>query len=95
MKRRMNFTKRHRVPGLWGALRFERGNCGDWVWGWGGIVNLTSESGIVGLTNAAAYCGTKYAIVGLTKAATPDGVGLMILLWETPNLGFPSEVDVY
>ncbi len=38
----------------------------------GSIVNLASIGGVVGLRERAAYCTTKFAVVGLTKAMALD-----------------------
>jgi len=38
----------------------------------GCIINIASIGGIVGLSNRAAYCTTKFAVVGLTKAMALD-----------------------
>ena len=38
----------------------------------GSIVNIASIGGIVGLSNRAAYCTTKFAVVGLTKSMALD-----------------------
>ena len=65
----------------------------DGIAGFGGpagLVNLTLGSGIVGLRNAAAQGRTKNAITGLTKAAAADGLELILLRRETPNVAFPS-----
>jgi NAD(P)-dependent dehydrogenase (short-subunit alcohol dehydrogenase family) len=41
----------------------------------GSIVNLASIGGVVGLRERAAYCATKFAVVGLTKAMALDHAG--------------------
>jgi NAD(P)-dependent dehydrogenase (short-subunit alcohol dehydrogenase family) len=38
----------------------------------GCIINIASIGGIVGLSNRAAYCTTKFAVVGLTKSMALD-----------------------
>lgn len=38
----------------------------------GCIINIASIGGVVGLSNRAAYCTTKFAVVGLTKAMALD-----------------------
>ena len=43
--------------------------------GRGAIVNVASVAGIVGLRNRAAYCASKAAVVGLTRALAVDHVG--------------------
>jgi NAD(P)-dependent dehydrogenase (short-subunit alcohol dehydrogenase family) len=44
----------------------------------GAIVNLSSQMGVVGFPGRAAYCATKHAVEGLTKALgvewAPDGI---------------------
>lgn len=35
--------------------------------GWGRIVNITSQAGVVGLENHAAYCASKWAVEGLSR----------------------------
>ena len=42
----------------------------------GAIVNVSSLMGLVGFSPASAYCATKGAITGLTKAAAIDGAAL-------------------
>jgi NAD(P)-dependent dehydrogenase (short-subunit alcohol dehydrogenase family) len=42
----------------------------------GSIVNVSSLMGLVGYPQAAAYCATKGAIVGMTKCAALDGARL-------------------
>ena len=42
----------------------------------GAIVNVSSLMGLVGFPQAAAYCATKGAITGLTKAAAIDGAAM-------------------
>ncbi|HLS82451.1 MAG TPA: glucose 1-dehydrogenase [Steroidobacter sp.] len=37
--------------------------------GGGAIVNISSVQGLEGLTNALAYCASKFAVTGMTKAA--------------------------
>jgi 2-keto-3-deoxy-L-fuconate dehydrogenase len=43
--------------------------------GRGAIVNVASVAGMVGLRNRAAYCASKAAVVGLTRALAVDHVG--------------------
>lgn len=38
----------------------------------GTIINISSEAGLKGLKNRAAYCAAKSAVIGLTKAMTVD-----------------------
>lgn len=38
----------------------------------GSIINIASIGGVVGLSNRAAYCTTKFAVVGLTKSMALD-----------------------
>lgn len=38
----------------------------------GSVINLASIGGVVGLRDRAAYCATKFAVVGLTKAMALD-----------------------
>lgn len=40
--------------------------------GGGTIVNTSSGAGIMGIAGQAAYCATKYGVVGMTKAAALD-----------------------
>ena len=55
-------TCKHAIPGM--AAR-----------GGGAIVNMASIGGVVGLRARAAYCASKAAVVGLTKALAVDHVG--------------------
>jgi NAD(P)-dependent dehydrogenase (short-subunit alcohol dehydrogenase family) len=43
--------------------------------GRGSIVNIASIGGIVGIRDRVAYCATKFAVVGLTKAMALDHAG--------------------
>jgi 2-keto-3-deoxy-L-fuconate dehydrogenase len=52
---------KHTVPGM-----VERGG--------GAIVNVASVAGLVGLRNRAAYCASKGAVIGLTRALAVDHV---------------------
>jgi NAD(P)-dependent dehydrogenase (short-subunit alcohol dehydrogenase family) len=52
---------KHAIPGM-----VERGG--------GSIVNVASVAGIVGLKDRAAYCASKAAVIGLTKALAVDHV---------------------
>ncbi|KQQ20752.1 oxidoreductase [Rathayibacter sp. Leaf299] len=38
----------------------------------GAIVNISSGAGVVGISGQAAYCATKWGLIGLTKAASLD-----------------------
>jgi NAD(P)-dependent dehydrogenase (short-subunit alcohol dehydrogenase family) len=38
----------------------------------GSIVNISSGAGVVGISGQAAYCATKWGLIGLTKAASLD-----------------------
>lgn len=49
----------HAIPHL-----LERGS--------GSVINISSEAGLKGLKNRAAYCAAKFALVGLTKAMAVD-----------------------
>ena len=40
--------------------------------GGGTIVNTSSGAGVMGIAGQAAYCATKYGVVGMTKAAALD-----------------------
>lgn len=42
----------------------------------GAIVNVSSLMGLVGFPNATAYCATKGAVTGMTKAAALDGAAM-------------------
>jgi len=41
----------------------------------GAIVNIASNAGLMGIPYAAAYCSTKHAVVGLTKALSQELLG--------------------
>jgi NAD(P)-dependent dehydrogenase (short-subunit alcohol dehydrogenase family) len=41
----------------------------------GAIVNIASNAGLMGIPYAAAYCSTKHAVVGLTKALSQEHLG--------------------
>jgi NAD(P)-dependent dehydrogenase (short-subunit alcohol dehydrogenase family) len=54
---------------LWGAIRCTRAALpGMLEAGWGRIVNIASTAGITGFAYVTAYCATKHALVGLTRA---------------------------
>jgi len=62
--------------------------------GAGSVINVSSEAGLKGLKDRAAYCAAKAAIVGLTKAMavdhSPDGVRVNCICpgtVETPMIG--------
>ena len=55
-------TCKHAIPRMAGRGR-------------GAIVNVASVAGMVGLRNRAAYCASKAAVVGLTRALAVDHVG--------------------
>ena len=44
----------------------------------GSIVNAASTAGLVGKAGNSIYCASKHAVVGLTKAAAREQVGLGI-----------------
>lgn len=60
-------TKGVNFDGVWYSLREELKIMMEHKQG-GSIVNLSSGAGLVGMRNAATYCGTKHAVAGLTKA---------------------------
>jgi NAD(P)-dependent dehydrogenase (short-subunit alcohol dehydrogenase family) len=60
-------TKGVNFDGVWYSLREELKLMMEHNQG-GSIVNLSSGAGLVGMRNAATYCGTKHAVAGLTKA---------------------------
>ncbi len=41
----------------------------------GHIVNIASTAGVIGVPNAATYCATKHAVVGLTEAVRREHLG--------------------
>jgi NAD(P)-dependent dehydrogenase (short-subunit alcohol dehydrogenase family) len=63
-----NKTKGVNLDGVFYSLREELKILSEQGKG-GAIVNLSSGAGLVGMRNAATYCGTKHAVAGLTKAA--------------------------
>jgi NAD(P)-dependent dehydrogenase (short-subunit alcohol dehydrogenase family) len=40
--------------------------------GWGRVINIASNAGISGYAYTAAYCASKHAVVGLTRALAID-----------------------
>ena len=40
--------------------------------GWGRVVNIASNAGVSGYAYTAAYCASKHAVVGLTRALAVD-----------------------
>ena len=43
--------------------------------GWGRIVNVASTAGLRGYGYTAAYCASKHAVIGMTRALALEGVG--------------------
>ncbi len=41
----------------------------------GHVVNLASTAGVIGIPNAAVYCGTKHAVIGITEAVRREHLG--------------------
>jgi NAD(P)-dependent dehydrogenase (short-subunit alcohol dehydrogenase family) len=64
-------TKGVNFDGVWYSLREELKLMMEHNQG-GSIVNLSSGAGLVGMRNAATYCGTKHAVAGLTKAVAME-----------------------
>ena len=66
------------IRGVWLCMRAEIAPM--LARGGGAIVNAGSILGLVAVPNAAAYCATKHAVVGLTRASALDyaGTGLRI-----------------
>jgi NAD(P)-dependent dehydrogenase (short-subunit alcohol dehydrogenase family) len=64
-------TKGVNFDGVWYSLREELKIMMEHKNG-GSIVNLSSGAGLVGMRNAATYCGTKHAVAGLTKAVAME-----------------------
>ncbi len=68
--------------------------------GAGAVINVSSEAGLKGLKDRAAYCAAKSAIVGLTRAMavdhSPDGVRVNCICpgtVETPMIGRMIEAN--
>jgi len=57
--------------------------------GRGSIVNIASVAGITGLTNRFAYCATKGAVVGMTRATALDYAGTGVRV----NCVCPGTID--
>ena len=49
------------------------------VQGWGRIVNMASVHGLVASAHKAAYCASKFGLVGLTKVSHPATSHLTLL----------------
>jgi NAD(P)-dependent dehydrogenase (short-subunit alcohol dehydrogenase family) len=57
--------------------------------GWGRIVNIASTAASVGAPTSAAYCASKAAVVGFTKAVAQEGAPAMV----TANTISPGWVE--
>jgi 3alpha(or 20beta)-hydroxysteroid dehydrogenase len=63
----------------------------------GVIVNIASTAGVIGYSNRAAYCASKFGVVGLTRAAAldlaPHGIRLFSVSPGFIHSGISDDID--
>lgn len=58
------------VKGVWLCMKYQLAHMAEH--GGGSIVNTASVAGLIGAPKMAAYCGSKHAVIGLTKSAAVE-----------------------